>query len=218
MNKQEIFAYLLDSINRYTLREALWNLLVTFLVVSFVFFIYRITNRGVLFNSGFGLVILLTGLVTAVIMMIIESNLALSLGMVGALSIIRFRSAIKDPRDTGFIFWSVAMGLCAGTGNYGLALASALVIGALVLVYSFLIQPNPAQLLVVHTGKGAHDTITKILDENKARYKLKMRDSRGGVEEYIYEIRTRDADGILDALSADESVSSVSIVAGGEEK
>lgn len=219
MGKKEIFSYLTRSIDAYTLQEALLNLLVTFTVVMFVFFIYKITSRGVLFNTGFGLVIILTGLVTSVIMMTIQSNLAMSLGMVGALSIIRYRSAIKDPRDTGFIFWSVAMGLSAGTGNFGLAVASALLVGGLILIYSFIIRSSALQLIVITAKSSVYDDITKAFDAEKVSYKLRMREKNEKSEEYIFEIRSKNSDGrIVEAISAIDQIFSVNVVSGGEEK
>ena len=117
-DKQGLLEMLFQSNTNITLQSILLSMVISLIVSMFIYFIYKFTFSGVTFNRNFGGTIVITTLVTSVIMMIIGSNLALSLGMVGALSIIRFRNAVKDSRDISFIFWSVASGLAAGTGLY----------------------------------------------------------------------------------------------------
>ena len=94
-----------------TAGQMLMSLLVSFLMGLFILVIYRVTFRGVLFSKGFAFSLVLLSMVTALIIRTISSDLALSLGMVGALSIVRFRTAIKEPLDTAFLFWSIAVGI-----------------------------------------------------------------------------------------------------------
>ena len=132
MSKAEIFSNLISNIDPFTVGQMVMNLIVIFFSSVFIYIVYKTTTKRVNYYSNFAIVIMLTAVVTGVIMMIIESNIVLSLGMVGALSIIRFRSAIKDPVDTSYIFWSVAVGISAGTGNYLLTVISSLLIGAFI--------------------------------------------------------------------------------------
>ncbi len=219
MSKSELFTYLESlSSGNDTLASVALNLAVVFALMLFVFLVYRLVHlRSMTFNAGFGFVILLTGLVTGVIMMIIENNLALSLGMVGALSIVRYRSAIKDPKDTGFIFWAVAEGLCAGTGNYVLGVASCLIIGACVLVYCLFLRSFPVHLLIVRGKALDCDAITGVLKKNKVKYQLKLKNLSFGTQEYIFKVNAKAADSVAEQLSALENVETVSLALEGEE-
>ena len=137
MNKSDIFSYLVNNTSGYSVKQMALNLAVIFVLSLFMFAVYRLTTKRVNYYSNFAIVLMLTSVVTGVIMMIIESNLVLSLGMVGALSIIRFRSAIKDPVDTAYIFWAVAVGIASGTGNHVLSVVASLMIAVFVIVFSF---------------------------------------------------------------------------------
>lgn len=134
-NKANVWDEIWGISGELSIQTILIRMAVALLVAVFIYFIYKFTFNGVTFNRNFGGTIFITTLVTAVIMMIIGSNLALSLGMVGALSIIRFRNAVKDSRDITFVFWSVAAGLAAGTGLYPVALLGTLFIGICVVVF-----------------------------------------------------------------------------------
>ena len=105
------------------------TLVITFIVGLFIFYIYRKTFKGVLYTRNFNIGLVMTALVTALIIMPISSNVILSLGLVGALSIVRFRTAIKDPIDIVFMFWAIAVGLACGAGFYMVAIVGSPVIG-----------------------------------------------------------------------------------------
>ena len=103
-------------------------LFIAFLVAMIIYFTYKNTYSGVMYNPRFNVSLIMITMVTTIVMVVIGSNISVSLGMVGALSIIRFRTAVKDPRDTAFIFWCVVSGLACGTQNYTIVLAGSLVI------------------------------------------------------------------------------------------
>ncbi len=155
----------------------------------FILFIYKITYTGVGFSRSFAVSMVMTAVVTAAILMVINSNLALSLGMVGALSIIRYRSAIKDPRDIGFLFWAVAAGLTSGTGFYLIALFLSLFM-ALLLVgltyfpmdagkYMLIVRANPDQMTVVK--QAMQSSLVK-------KYKVKVKTMTDAYAEIILEV------------------------------
>ncbi|MDO4566816.1 MAG: DUF4956 domain-containing protein [Oscillospiraceae bacterium] len=216
MNKTELFSYLTNSVGGYTVGEMLLNLAVAFVITLFIYLIYVATTKRVNLYSSFGLVLVLTSVVTAVIMMVIHSNLALSLGMVGALSIIRFRSAIKDPVDTSYIFWAVAAGLAAGTGNWLLAAVSSALIGIFVVAFSRLTRTKTRSLMVVRGSGFLPESIAAALEEQKIPYKVKSRSDEGSSREYIYELNREASDGLLSSVKALEGVASVNIVSGAD--
>ncbi len=221
MNHSKLFTYL-ESISAQgshdTPLAVALNIAVVFVLMLFVLLVYRVVhNRNLSFSANFGFVILLTGLVTGVIMMTIENNLVLSLGMVGALSIVRYRSAIKDPKDTGFIFWAVAEGLCAGTGNYVLALVGALLIGAAVIVYSIVFRVQAMHLLVVRASGDCYDEVVACFKENKIKYAIKLKNAADTYCEYIFKINARNREDIVEKLKTIENVGSVSLAFDGEQ-
>ena len=112
-----------------TVGQMVLSLIVAFGMGLFILLIYRQTFRGVLFSKGFAFSLILLAMVTALVIRTISSNLALSLGMVGALSIVRFRTAIKDPVDTVFMFWSITCGIMAGAGLYLIGIIACVGVG-----------------------------------------------------------------------------------------
>lgn len=219
MDKNQIFNYLTGSLQSYTLGDMAINLFITFILMMLIFAVYTVTHKGNgTFSTDFGFTVILTGLVTAVIMMTIESNLALSLGMVGALSIIRFRTAIKDPKDTSFVFWSVATGLCAGTGGYVLAVLSCAAIGCFVIVYSMLVKSYPQNMLIVRAdGRMQYDSLTALLDKYGVKYSLKMKEVTHNNQHIILKVSGKKVDIIAEKIMKIEHVISACVAWEGEE-
>ncbi len=134
-----------------TLERTLISFGISLVMALVILFVYRFTHRGAVFPRSFALSLMLVALVTTFVILPISSNLVLSLGMVGALSIVRFRTALKDPLDIVYMFWSIALGLTTGSGFYALAIGGCLFIGV-VLIVARLLPPSShrAYLLVVH--------------------------------------------------------------------
>ena len=188
MNKNEIFSYLIKNTSAYTVGQMVTNLFVIFVLSLAIFAVYKLTTKRVNYYSNFAIVLVLTSVVTGIIMMIIESNLALSLGMVGALSIIRFRSAIKDPVDTGYIFWAVAVGISAGTGNFVLAVVATLLISAFVIIFSFVSKTYLKEVLIIRGENLSAAEINSLLKAKGVKFAQKSKSSGRTKQEYIYEI------------------------------
>lgn len=215
MSKQDIFSYLTKNVTGFTVGEMILNLSVIFVITLFIFAVYKLTTKSVNYYSNFAIVIMLTAVVTGVIMMIIESDLALSLGMVGALSIVRFRSAIKDPVDTTYIFWAVAVGISAGTGNYMLAGVSSLFIGIFVVIFSFISQSRLKEILIIRGENLQISLINETLKSEKIKFAQKSKSQNGGVkEEYIFEISGKSSDTLMEKLGRIDGIESVNIVSG----
>jgi uncharacterized membrane protein YhiD involved in acid resistance len=153
-----------------TVDRVVTSLLVTFVITLFIFFMYRKTFTGAVYSRDFNVGLVLVGLVVALVTLPISSNIALSLGMVGALSIVRFRTAIKDPRDIVFTFWAIAVGIICGAGLYMVAAVGCPIIGALLFVFGRMSfrSPDP-YLLVTHYASEAETAVQAALPKHKLR-------------------------------------------------
>lgn len=154
MSKRDILEWFQTNSSSLTTGRILAIMLMGLLMATVIFITYRITYTGVAYNLKFNASNVAILLITIVIMLMISSNIVISLGMVGALSIVRFRTAVKDPRDTVFIFWSIVEGLCIGSQNNKLALVSTLMIAMVLLAFSFVMKLGHNYLLIV---RGASD-------------------------------------------------------------
>ena len=193
-----------------TVTGMMLSLLAAFVMGVFILCIYRATFRGVLFSKGYAFSLVLLAMVTALVIRTISSNLALSLGMVGALSIVRFRTAIKDPVDTVFMFWAITCGIMAGAGLYLIGSLACVAVGALYFVLTKLYQRSKAPyLLVIRFEPRAADAIDDAVRE-LPRHRLKSRTVTSHGAEVSYEISLSDdqlstvnrfmaMDGVLDA-------------------
>ena len=155
--------------------------LIAGIIVSLV---YRKTYRGVLFSPTFGTTIILLTLVTAPVVMAIGSNVALSMGMVGALSIVRFRTAVKDPLDTAYMFWAITMGILIGSGSYIISLIVVACISAIMIGLSFIrMRTNENYLLVLHYDPAAEQEIDAELHRGVRNYRVRSKTiTRSGAE------------------------------------
>lgn len=214
MPKVDLFDYIQKSNAVLTAGLVIINMFVTFLIASFIYWVYKKTYTGVMYSRNFNITLLLTSLVTAMVMMVIGTNLALSLGMVGALSIIRFRSAIKDPRDIGFLFWGIGAGLSAGTGSYLIAVIGSIIIAIIL----FLFQRGTAEIfpyLLVIKGSDIDEThLGEIIKKSVAKSNLRMKNKDKLGSEIVYEIRFKHGqdDILLKDISELDKVSSVNII------
>ena len=149
------------------------SLISAFLCSMIIYYVYRKFYRGVVYSSSFNILLVLVSIVTSFIVMTISSNILLSLGMVGALSIVRFRTAVKDPLDVGFLFFSIAVGITSGAGLYILSFIATLFIS---LIYIFLVQVKTFTkvfLLIVKFENSANEDVQKILKPLKGELKNK---------------------------------------------
>ncbi len=176
-----------------------------------IYWVYRLFYRGVVYSDNFNILVLLITVVTAFIIMTISANLVLSLGMVGALSIIRFRSAIKDPLDIGFLFWGVAAGITAGAGLYFVALIGTVFVAILYIVLTLIKKPRRSYLLVVRYGIAAEDNVKALL--GAIRYKLKNKTQVNDKVEVTIEVKIANNDtSQLSRFKAIDGVDSVTLL------
>lgn len=198
-----------------TLVDIILSLLVAFLAGLFILLIYRLTLKGVSRSKTFEITVLLVTPISAMIVLTITSNLALSLGMVGALSIIRFRTAIKDASDTAFMFWAVAAGITAGAHFYKITLIGCLFIGAAAFAVAKISDytSRPYLLVVRAEGSKAADYTARLLSENGIRHRLSSMVSNDSYVEVIYEVALVSSHRqLVAALKSLPDVKSVSLV------
>ena len=146
-----------------------------------IYLVYRFCYRGVVYSDNFNILLVMITSITGFIIMTISSNVVLSLGMVGALSIVRFRAAIKDPLDIGFLFWSIAAGITAGAGLYFAAVFGTILIAAIYIVFSAIKTQKRNYLLIVHYSDSAEQNVNAVLGAIK--YRLKNKTKTGGSNE-----------------------------------
>lgn len=214
MNKFKIFELLRPTDNGFTVEQIITNLLVTLTIALFIYLVYKRTYSGVLYCKNFNVTVLLTTMVTSMIMMVIGSNLALSLGMVGALSIIRFRSAIKDPRDVGFLFWGVSVGLAAGTGSFTIAIVGSAAIAIILFVLNISFKGDNSYMLVIRGNDIDFDGLREEISTHVSKSRLRMRNSSQTGTEVIYEIKLKKSseDQMVEKIKKLSGISVVNIV------
>jgi len=187
-------------------------LLLVFIIWLLINFVYKKTYTGVLYSKSFSLSLIGLSSVTCLIIMTITSNIILSLGMVGALSIVRFRSAIKDPNDIVFMFWSIAVGIACGAGFFTIAGYGSVIIAiVLLLVSKYRILQSP-YLLIIQSKHECLDQIEKVLKQYTTTYLSKSVTASDETCESIFEIRTEKQKTIIQNIKSIDCVRSVSIV------
>jgi len=169
-----------------------YTLLFSFALGLFIFFIYRVSYKGVMYSKTFNVTLIAMSMITTSIILAITTNIILSLGMVGALSIVRFRAAVKDPIDVAYLFWAVGMGIVSGAGLLKLALMSSAVIGIILFVFSKISDVKTPYLLVIsYQTEETNDLVFKLIESEAKRYRFKSKAFNGENYELTVEIRER---------------------------
>ncbi|MBP3912051.1 MAG: DUF4956 domain-containing protein [Niameybacter sp.] len=177
----------LEETGNLTTESFLLSMLAAFICGMIVYYIYRQFFKGVIYNNNFNILLVMTSLVTCFMVLVISSNVVLSLGMVGALSIVRYRTAIKDPLDVGFLFWTVAVGVTCGAGLYLISIMGTVFIAA---IYVLLVQIRNRKRVYLLIIKLQNDVMGMVNSELKGIKKvLKNRTTTKGYTELTYEVR-----------------------------
>ena len=178
----------LENVSEFSILDTLIGLAVAQVIGLFIFIIYKKTLTGVLCSSGFALTLVGLSLVTTLVIMAVTSNVVLSLGMVGALSIVRFRTAIKDSRDTVYIFWSIIVGICCGVGDYAVACIGSAVTFAVILLLGCIKSDN-RMLLIIRAHRSKQEPIkAQVYKLFRAKATLRVENTTEDTVELIYEI------------------------------
>ncbi len=184
---------------------------VAFFCSILIYLVYRYFYKGVSYSTKFGMLLIMMTMVTAFIILCISTNLVLSLGMVGALSIVRFRAAVKEPLDVGFLFFAIAAGLTAGARLYIVAVAGTLIVNIIFIISYLMINGSASYLLVIKYTDEATEALTNALSAQKLQLKSKIR--HGKVIEETFALRLKDdSKALVDELSAINGVEHVVLV------
>lgn len=189
-------------------------LLLSLVLGVYIFWIYKKTFQGVLYSKTFNVSLIALSMITCSVILAVTSNIILSLGMVGALSIVRFRTAIKDPMDVIFMFWSIAAGIIVGAGLYVLAFFSSLFIGIVLLVYSRIqVKHEPFLLIIRYLESAQENEFFEKLNGIKGAYKIKSKLKHGEHTELTIEIRSnKDNTPLVDDFNNMEGVRSTAMM------
>ena len=215
MNFNDIFkSSFLENITSVSIVDMLLTLALAFGVGLFIFLVYKKTYSGVMYSSSFGGTLVALTMITSMTILAVTSNVVLSLGMVGALSIVRFRTAIKEPMDIAFLFWSIAAGIVLAAGMIPLAVFGSLIIGVVMLIFvSRKSMSSPYIAVISCADKEAEQRAVSFLTSQVERAVIKSKTAQAGNIELNYEIRLKkESTEFITALSAMEGVKSAVLV------
>ncbi|MBQ9968234.1 MAG: DUF4956 domain-containing protein [Oscillospiraceae bacterium] len=215
MNFNDIFkSSFLENVNSIGIFDMLLTIVLSFGIGLFIFLIYKKTYRGVMYSSGFGTTLIALTMITAVVILAVTSNVVLSLGMVGALSIVRFRTAIKEPLDIAFLFWSIGAGIVLAAGMIPLAVIGSICIGVILLVFVNKKNHSHPYMVVLHCADHAAEQGARaFLSEHVLRATVKSKTAAKGAVELNVEVRLKDEDtDFVNALAELPGVSSAVLV------
>ncbi|MGG5461782.1 DUF4956 domain-containing protein [Clostridium sp. B9] len=214
--KERLYDYLISNSSEIGAFKALEILIIALLISLIIFVTYKITYSGVMYNKKFNVSLVMLVLITSMVMIVIGSNIALSLGMVGALSIVRFRTAVKDPRDTMYIFWAISSGICVGTQSYVIALIGTVFLSIVIFALSVGgLGKEDRYILIVRGIREKEEEMMSCVFKAFKSGQLRAKNSTGKNIELVYQIKINKENdkGILKELYAIEGVSTVNIIA-----
>ena len=197
-----------------TTTKIVTTLLITFLLAVYIFFVYKLVTKSAFYFKSFNVSMAIISVVTAGIILAMQSSIVISLGMVGALSIVRFRTAIKVPMDLLFLFWSIGTGIICGAGLYEIAVILAVLVTVGILVLNMLpARISPYILIVNADDAGKEDEVYQILEELGAAYRLKSKNITAGGLDLILEVKTKKEKELVAKVAKVEGLLSVSLLA-----
>lgn len=189
------------------------SLVVVCLIAVYIFFAYRLLTRRTFYNKNFGVALAVLAIITASIILTIQSSIVISLGMVGALSIVRFRTAIKDPMDLVFLFWSISAGIICGAGLYMLAIVASLIITAAIVFLDLIPVTKAPMLLIVNTSDlEGEKELLDIVARYSNYYKVKSRVVTAGQLDMVVEVRIKEESALVKEVRKLKGMDSVSLL------
>lgn len=204
----------LENVSAVSLFDMMLALILAFGLGLFIFLVYKKTYQGVMYSSSFGVTLIALTMITTLVILAVTSNVVLSLGMVGALSIVRFRTAIREPLDIAFLFWSIAVGIVLAAGMIPLAVIGSVIIGIMLLVFvNRKSHFNPYIVVIQCDGHDSETAAKEYLDEMTRRCVVKSKSAQKGSLELTLEIRLKnDNTDFINTLSEMDGVNSAVLV------
>ena len=191
------------------------SMLVTCVIALYIFAVYRLLTRKTFYNKSFNMSLTAITLITSIVILTVQSNIVISLGMVGALSIVRFRTAVKDPMDLAFMFWAIAAGIACGANMIEIAIIGSLFITIMMFALDRVPVARAAQILVINANAGADymDDVKAAVEEHSKYFKVKSRNVSDTQLDVVVEVFTKDEDELVKAVKGLDKVNSVSLLA-----
>ena len=184
-----------------------------FVVGLIIALVYRKAFRGVLYSPSFATTLIMLCMITTPVVMCIKSNIALSMGMVGALSIVRFRTAVKDPVDMVFIFWAIHIGITCGCQLYELAVLTSIIVTIVLVAMNHISFGTKSHILVVHTNDiEAQREVEAVVGKHCTKYRMKSRNYTDNGVNLVFEIITKEASELAEKITKVNSVSRFSLM------
>lgn len=204
----------LENVTAVSPLDMILTIILAFGIGVFIFYVYKKTYSGVMYSSSFGVTLIALTMITSQVILAVTSNVVLSLGMVGALSIVRFRTAIKEPLDIAFLFWSIAAGIILAAGMIPLAVIGSVVIGVILILFvNKKPHRNPYILVLTCTDQQAEQEATQFVNAQVAKAVIKSKSVRSGLIEINMDIRMKnDSTAFVNKLSSMEGVNSAALV------
>ncbi len=215
MNFSDVFkSSFLESIESFTVTDVAIAMVFAVIISLFIFLVYKKTFTGIMYSPGFSLTLIGLCLVTTLVIIAVTSNVVLSLGMVGALSIVRFRAAIKDPMEIVFLFWSIAVGIVIGAGMIPLALMGSVIIGIILMIFANRKQIGTPYILIINCADETAEQ--QAVDAAKAavsKYMTKAKTVNSSGIELTAQVRLKDAGtAFINNISSIAGVSNATLV------
>ena len=204
----------LENISSVSILDMALTLALAFGIGIFIFFIYKKTYKGVMYSSSFGVTLIALTMITSQVILAVTSNVVLSLGMVGALSIVRFRTAIKEPLDIAFLFWAIAAGIILAAGMIPLAVIGCVIIGVILLLFVNKKQhKNPYIIVLACDGHESETAAMQQIRNQTERCVVKSKSAQNGLVEINMEVRLKsDNTDFINQISSMNGVSSAALV------
>jgi uncharacterized membrane protein YhiD involved in acid resistance len=215
MNFNDIFtSNFLNNITSVSLIDMAIDLVLAFLIGVFIFFVYKRTYKGVMYSSSFSVTLIALTMISTVVILAVSSNVVLSLGMVGALSIVRFRAAIKEPLDIAYLFWAIAVGIVLAAGMIPLAVFGSLIIGIVLVIFVNRKTNDHPYILVMNTRDASAEQLAgQLLTGHVAKWAIKGKTISDGRVELNYEVRLKNNDtSFMDRLKSLSGMEQVILV------
>ena len=215
MSFNDIFkSSFLENVTAVSITDMALALVLSFCLGLFIFFVYKKTYAGVMFSQAFGGALITMTMITTMVILAVTSNVVLSLGMVGALSIVRFRTAIKEPMDIAFLFWAIAGGIVLAAGMIPLAIIGSIIIGVIMIVFCNRKSAQKPFIAVVSCDNGETEKkVADYLKENAGKVSVKSKSAQKGSIELTWEVTLKDnSTDFITKLSEMDGVSSAVLV------
>ena len=202
------------STGNIEVQDILFSILIALVISIWIFYFYRVITRNTFYSKGFNISLVAVALITCTIILTIQTSVVVSLGMVGALSIVRFRTAIKNPMDLAFLFWAISIGIICGAGQFIVAVILTIVLSiAIIMLDRIPVALKPQICIIQFIGEEKeYKKIGDLLKQHCGYYSEKTHSIKDNTTDVVYEIRCKESVELAKCLSEIEGVSSVSIL------